>query len=107
MPDLSTVMQRSSNSMLDASSRSIGVLWPESGCLSKERAQTHGKGFDHNASPSFCERDRSKILRLIWGLARFGQPSHPGIRPELMKFVRVPPQLRAECRQMWNDDILA
>ena len=91
MPDLSTVMQRSSNSMLDASSRSIGVLWPESGCLSKERAQTHGKGFDHNASPSFCERDRSKILRLI--LARFVQPSHPGIR--------VPPQLRAE----WPPDV--
>ena len=98
MPDLSTVMSRPSNSMFDASSRSIGTLRPESGCLSKERAQALCKGFDHNASPTFCERDRSKILRLIRGFARFGQPSHPGIRPELMKFARVPPQLRAECR---------
>ena len=105
MPDLSTVMQRPSYSMLDASTRGIGILRPESGCLSEERS--HREGFDHDASPTFRERDRSKILRLIRGLARLGQPSHPGIRPELMKFARLPPQLRAECRQMWNDDILA
>ena len=81
MPDLSTVMQRPSYSMLDASTRGIGILRPESGCLSEERS--HREGFDHDASPTFRERDRSKILRLIRGLARLGQPSHPGIRPEV------------------------
>ena len=84
-------MQRPGYSMFDATSWGVGILRPElSGCC-KGRAQTHPFSFDHNATAAFRKRDRSEIFRLIWGFARFGQPSYPGIRPEVMKFARAPP----------------